>query len=309
MPQTTRPSFEPESVPPGAENIQDGSNRTWVAVIQCPAHFPVELVRLSGHSGVHTAKQILVSKFESVMVNLIYHPELTVDLILRAEVEEPDPDAAEGAGTLHTSADSEYQINGYCQLRKLRRRLLPKVPQRDAPLSQDCILYRAEEGLEVQMASLFPILSPGQRIPHYHPKVNAIAFRYISSVNGAQNSLRIDVVPRDDAPITRTSRLFKTCYTLLDLISKHGWGLLTGYQKRMHHDTVISKESYQDFYQIMKEKHKGLKDTWAESTDATKNVFEVRTPVMSGMVLILCRTLELPHFLCYSGKIHILHLR
>lgn len=209
------------------------------------------------------------------MANLIHHPELTVDLILRAEIEEPDPEATEGVDPFNASAEREYSIRGYCQLQKIRRRLLPKVPERDAPLTQDCVLYRAEEGLEVQLVVLFPILQFGQRMPHYHPKVNAIAFRYLPPVNEDQAFLRIDVVPRDDAPINRTSRLFKTCYTLLDLISKHGWGLMTGYQKRMQHDTVIHKETYQDFYHIMKEKYKGLKDTWAESTDATKNVFEV----------------------------------
>jgi len=45
MPQSsTRPPFEPLPVPVGVDGIEDGANRKWVSVIQCAAHFPVELV-------------------------------------------------------------------------------------------------------------------------------------------------------------------------------------------------------------------------------------------------------------------------
>lgn len=211
------------------------------------------------------------------MINLVYHPELTVDLILRAEIEEPELEMQDRAGHVNASSEREFQINDYYKVRRIRRKLIPKIPERDPALVQDCIFYRAAEGLETQLVALFPLLKAHERIPHYHPKVNAIAFRFVpSSSSDGDSFLRIDLVPRDDIPITRTSRLFKTCYLLLDTIHKHGWGAMTGYQKRMTHDTIIPKETYQDFYHnIMKERHKGLKETWAESTDAIKNVYEV----------------------------------
>jgi tRNASer (uridine44-2'-O)-methyltransferase len=61
---------------------------------------------------------------------------------------------------------------------------------------------------------------------------------------------------------------------LLETISKHGWGKVIGYKKRVIHDTVIDRSEYQDLYLVMRERFKGEVSTWQESTDAQKHVFE-----------------------------------
>ncbi|KAG8832768.1 tRNA(Ser) Um(44) 2'-O-methyltransferase [Serendipita sp. 399] len=174
--------------------------------------------------------------------------------------------------------------------RCIRRRLVPKVPRRDQELEQDCtLLHRVgyPDGMAVVMV---PILEDGETIPHYHPDVAAIAFRYVSRsrISNAeaaddveiQGHVSLDIVPRkfslgnETDTLDTNSRLFKTCKVLLTTVSKHGLGLHNGYVKRVQHDTVIARERYQDLYQEMKEKYKYLKEEWMESTDPTKNVFE-----------------------------------
>ncbi|KIM34369.1 hypothetical protein M408DRAFT_325784 [Serendipita vermifera MAFF 305830] len=228
----------------------------WLGVAQCTAHFPAEL-------------------FEGVMMNLILHAELTVGLVLRTEVV-PLDSSTSTSDTKNIDKSVLYEVPGYTLNQVLRRRLLPKVPERDASLEQDCILYRDDSpDPDVTLVTLFPLLQPGQKMPHYHPDVDALAFRYLPSKHDAAPPLvRVDVVPRNSASRDEGSRLYKTCVTLLEIIDKHGWGLLTGYSKRMIHDTVVPRNTYQDFYHVMKKKYQHLKEEWVESTDAVKNVFE-----------------------------------
>jgi tRNASer (uridine44-2'-O)-methyltransferase len=216
--------------------------------------------------------------------NLIYYPELTIALILRAEIISKD-DRLHWEDLVHNAMDQEEQIKGFISCETVHRKLIPKVPERDAPLRQDCILYRAEDGMDIQLVVFIPKMDPKQRMPHYHPDVKAIAFQYIPSTSDDTSILRIDIPLDDPSAALPSSRLFKTCVVLLDTISKHGWGLFNGYKKRVVHDTIVQKETYQDLYYVMKEKYKYLKDEWMESTDATKNVFEVsRRTIISYLV-------------------------
>ena len=50
---------------------------------------------------------------------------------------------------------------------------------------------------------------------------------------------------------------------------------MTNYKKRVTHDCLVPRESYQDMYLIMRERHKHLVDEWHEVTDPLKHVFEV----------------------------------
>jgi len=51
---------------------------------------------------------------------------------------------------------------------------------------------------------------------------------------------------------------------------------MTNYKKRVIHDVLVPRESYQDLYLIMRERHKHLINTWQEVTDPLKHVFEVK---------------------------------
>jgi tRNASer (uridine44-2'-O)-methyltransferase len=60
------------------------------------------------------------------------------------------------------------------------------------------------------------------------------------------------------------------------MLHKHGSGLVAPvqYAKRVHHDTIVPKEEYQDLYQQLKQKYAWIVEQWKENTDPVKHVFE-----------------------------------
>lgn len=52
---------------------------------------------------------------------------------------------------------------------------------------------------------------------------------------------------------------------------------MTNFKRRVNHDCIVPREEYQDFYLVMRERHKQLVGEWKESTDPLKHVFEVRS--------------------------------
>lgn len=230
-------------------------------------------------------------KFESVVLNLIEHPELTSKLILRAEIlwdsakEGATPGRvptmpADGQASRQPNCFDPPQISGYRHRQTIVRKLCAKVPERDASITQQCFLYDGgSEGCVLVI--LKPNLDPGMKMPFYHPQVGGLAFRYLPSTNEDteveyQGTIHLDLLPLEygTASAQLTERDIRTCTILLETIAKHGWGAHTGYKKRMHHDTVVARNPYQDLYQEMKAKYKHLTSVWAESTDPIKNVFE-----------------------------------
>lgn len=138
-------------------------------------------------------------------------------------------------------------------------------------MEQHCTLYGAHSVANTLV--LTPIVPPGGSLPYYHPPVSHLAFRYLSTT---PPSIRIEVVllSPDDTPTDPGSRLYRTCLALLDALHRYGWGAVTNYKKRVQHDCVVPREAYQDLYLVMRERFKGLVDTWVESTDPLKHVFE-----------------------------------
>lgn len=158
--------------------------------------------------------------------------------------------------------------------RVIHRKLLPRRPGRDASLEQYCSLYAAtaHEDSPPDTLILTPIVPPGGSLPYYHPTVAHLAFRYIIS---DAPTLRMEVVPFPGTPTDMNSRLYRTCLALLDTLDRYGWGAMTNYKKRVIHDCLVPRDTYQDLYLIMRERHKHLVDTWQEVTDPLKHVFEV----------------------------------
>ena len=68
---------------------------------------------------------------------------------------------------------------------------------------------------------------------------------------------------------------------------------MTNYKKRVIHDVLVPRESYQDLYLIMRERHKHLINTWQEVTDPLKHVFEVKLSSLFRYVLNGFRILAL----------------
>ena len=220
-------------------------------------------------------------ELEPVLYELIRNPELTSQLILRAEIQSDDSSMAfsHDENSIRDQEEEE-RICCYTLVRKIRRKLLPRRPDRDLPLLQDCLLYREEESLDIALLVLKPLLHSGQGIPHYHPDVSSLAIRYREGTPESGGVLTIELPPKEASK--GGSRLYNTCVVLLQTVWKHCWGGWTGYKKRVVHDTVVDRATYQDLYWVMRERYKGLVSQWAESTDPVKNVFEVRNAYEGG---------------------------
>ncbi|KAF8589158.1 DUF1613-domain-containing protein [Ramaria rubella] len=229
-------------------------------IICCVAQFPLEL-------------------FETALMTLINHPEYNSSLILRTEIISDqtanvhDPLESSASGTMIPS------LRGYTATRNICRRLLPRRPNRDGPLEQDCTMF-----LSCDAAVSFPstlILTPHPAkdgtLPYYHPAVEHLAFRYLSgdeSTVGGVCHLAIEIIALESVQIDLSSRIYRTCLALLETLDRYGWGAANNYQKRVFHDVLVPRDEYQDLYLLLKERHKSLVDTWHESTDPLKHVFE-----------------------------------
>lgn len=198
------------------------------------------------------------------LLQLIHHPEYNSTLILRSEtIQETGSDFPA----------SVPELLGSIALKNIHRKLLPRRPGRDLGLEQHCTLYGTHAADKViSTVVLTPILNPEVSLPYYHPAVFHIAFRYISA---GDPRLQIEVVSFPETPLDLNSRLYRTCLALLETVHRYGWGACHDYKKRVHHDVLVGREVYQDLYQIMRARYKHLVDTWHESTDPLKHVFEV----------------------------------
>ncbi|KAF9458395.1 hypothetical protein BDZ94DRAFT_1325565 [Collybia nuda] len=247
MTNSTRPRYEPSPYDAAIVTIPalSGDRSTWMPLISCPASFPAEL-------------------FEIAVSQLIHHPEYNSTLILRSDtVAEYNSDFP----------DAIPEIKGLRPVRVVHRKLLPRRPGRDASLEQYCTLYGVVDPDSDPLNTLIltPIVPPGGSLPYYHPTVSHLAFRYIPS---DPPTLRMEVVPLPGTPTDMNSRLYRTCLALLDTLDRYGWGAVTNYKKRVIHDYLVPRDTYQDLYLIMRERHKHLVDTWQEVTDPLKHVFE-----------------------------------
>ncbi|KAJ7462019.1 hypothetical protein FB451DRAFT_1496394 [Mycena latifolia] len=237
----TRPRFEPS---PCSDSLEvPALTSSWLPLISSPADFPLEL-------------------FETAVSQLIHHPEYNSTLILRSDIV---------ADSTSDFPPITPVLDGVVPLRNIHRLLLPRRPGRDAPLEQHCTLYGSDSAADTLI--LTPVVPAGSSLPYYHPAVSHLAFRYIQTT---PPSIRVEVVllSPTDTPTDPGSRIYRTSLSLLDALHRYGWGALTNYKKRVQHDCVIPRETYQDLYLIMRERFKGLVDTWVENTDPLKHVFE-----------------------------------
>lgn len=212
------------------------------------------------------------------MQQLIDHPEYNSTLILRSEtLAESLPEGGEVSQVIP-------RLQGASVVKFTHRRLLPRRPGRDSSVDQHCTTYAVDGHCEASILILTPLLDESGSLPYYHPQVFHIAFRYLpvpasdprDSVSGdASAALQVEVVPFSDVPIGPNARIFRTCLALLETLNRYGWGAMTNYKKRVNHDCIIPREEYQDLYLVMRERHKHLVNTWQESTDPLKHVFEV----------------------------------
>lgn len=233
-----------------------------------------------------------------VMHQLILHPERNSSNILRADI--------------LCESDQASNCPSFRSQTTIRRRILPRRPNLDGALLQDCTTY--DDGAGSGLVVYTPLMPDGSlpsdpaRIPFFHPNVRAIAFafRAQSAVNVAASSsadsgvlgrLVIYIVPfacnADFNAVHHTShRLSRTVLSLLETQAQHSWGSRHNYQKRITHDTLVPREEYMDLYLALKEKHAGrIVAHWVESTDARKHVYE-DIGIATFLILLWEKTVE-----------------
>ena len=260
----------PQTIPP---LVSSSPEEEWVSIVCCPADFPLELVsQRSDHNiaVVHDHPQ-----FQCAIEQLIHHPEYNSTLILRSETLNE---------TSYSDAILASHVEAHRPIRNIHRKLLPRRPGRDAVLEQNCTLYASDTGIYAGIPCtlvLSPLLAPGASLPYYHPTVRHLAFRFVPCTHPI---LRIEAVVLHNTPLDPNSRLYRTALSLLETLHRYGWGAVTRYQKRVKHDCVIPRETYQDLYLVMRERYKHLVSEWKESTDPLKHVYEVIS-IASKMLL------------------------
>jgi tRNASer (uridine44-2'-O)-methyltransferase len=100
---------------------------------------------------------------------------------------------------------------------------------------------------------LTPLLPPDGVLPYYHPTVTHLAFRFIPATTIAPPSteaeaaaLRIEAIPLPGTSLDPGARLYRTCLSLFETLHRYGWGTLTQYKKRVLHDVLVPRETYQE---------------------------------------------------------------
>lgn len=214
--------------------------------------------------------------FMEVMMNLIKNPNINSSWLFRADILHDE----EGNGGFTAPSEAGYDLripsfSGFECKRYMIRKLIPRNTQRDKPLDQTCLVYESSGSEDVQQTLIvyLPHLSNPEDVPFYHPKAKGVGFLHSWNAKESTGTISIHYLYFPDSEIT--TKLTRTALHLLTVISKHGEGKMTGYVKRVHHDVVIPQATFQNRYATLKTKYaKQLIDTWAESTDPLKHVFE-----------------------------------
>lgn len=168
--------------------------------------------------------------------------------------------------------------------------MIPRNPQLDKPISQTCqILTNTDCNTKssTTVVVYIPHVTSVEELPWYHPRVQSLAYVHVwrhsvapdcwseepSTNHRGEISLHFRFFPEEPLPLSQ--RLSRTAYNLLLTMCKHGQGSLEGYEKRVHHDQIVSQKRVQNTYTELKRKHaKRLCDNWVEKTEPSKHVFE-----------------------------------
>ncbi|KAK9495145.1 hypothetical protein V1508DRAFT_411028 [Lipomyces doorenjongii] len=237
-----------------------------------------------------------IEHFEVAMLNLIFHPNINSTSIMRADILY---DSAVGS---HNDADISYDDYAKkekeicCELEKLGifsllsngvecvrikrriiREIIPRNQDKDLSMRQSCLLLSDGAGSSSILYLPHTIESP-ESTPYYHPAVSGILLHYTSTrTHNDVNTLQLlyRLFSPSPEPVALPNRLERTALRLLATAYKHSLGVMNGYQKRVQHDVVIDKVSFQDTYVSLKRRYaRDLVSRWVESTDPKKHVFE-----------------------------------
>ncbi|KAI0476100.1 hypothetical protein GGR56DRAFT_641218 [Xylariaceae sp. FL0804] len=257
---------EPESYPEGTPRlIQDVSGASWIPFFWKECTFGRDI-------------------FLKVMMNHIRNPNLNSSWLFRADIL-VQQELGRGISSQSLSPRPRIVEFDDFQLQKvLIRKLIPRNATRDAPLDQTCLIYENSGTGEMRrcrsMVVYRPHVSSPPEMPFYHPKVQGIAFLHEWDPEHNQGTLSFHYHFFDNHNLEtveerEAEKLKRTGLHLLATLHKHGEGSQAGYVKRVQHDTIIPQVAVQTTYARLKDKYaRQLIQTWAESTDPSKHVFE-----------------------------------
>ena len=229
--------------------------------------------------------------FEEIALELIKNPNLNSSHLFRADIS-CDSKHGELINVASKIDEGSFVVEygvlpGFQVRRRLVRHLIPRNPQIDKSIAQACLLLQSVDAeLEQNLVIYIPHAHRLEELPWYHPAVQSIAYlhtwpRSPSIVRSSDTlpiprgtlSLHYRLFPSQSLPLPE--RLARTSYHLLSTLYKHGQGQLAGYEKRVHHDQLISQQRVQNTYTELKRKHANrLCDNWVEQTEPSKHVFE-----------------------------------
>ncbi|KAI4176888.1 MAG: hypothetical protein LQ343_000745 [Gyalolechia ehrenbergii] len=240
--------------------------------------------------------------FEDVILNLIQNPNVNSSLLFRADIlydsfvaSWNDGGAIGTDGTI-SKEQSKYSVHhegfpGFCLMRTIVRRMIPRNPQLDKPITQTCQIFQSNHNPDLlhTVVIYIPHVESSSEIPWYHPDVQSLAYLHswrtpptqgnqaISSdpPQSPKGNISVHYRPFPEATLPLNDRSLRTAHHLLSTLHKHGQGTLNGYTKRVQHDQIIPQQRVQDTYTRLKAAHaKRLCDHWTEQTNSSKHVFE-----------------------------------
>lgn len=214
--------------------------------------------------------------FSKVMLNLIKNPNINSSWLFRADIllDREGADAhLEGAAPFENQPALPAFESLKCE-RVIVRRMIPRNTQRDPPLEQTCVMYTGVDSDPGRSLVLYlPHFKSEADVPFYHPPVRGIAFLHEWKEAESLGTISIHYVYFDRDSVA--PKVTRTALSLLGMLYKHGEGLVKGYVKRVQHDVLVPQPILQNRYAELKQKHaRTLVETWMESTDPTKHVFE-----------------------------------
>lgn len=229
------------------DTSNQAADSKWIDIISCRAPFAAQ-------------------HFKAALELMLNEPNITSSQILRAEI----------------ISDTSTQQGNRC----LVRNLVPKQPEKDVVVVQRVLLSPIQtHGSQTSMHTEYQALSqysldsatpasPSQ-LPYFYPKVAKFKYSYIGDSCLETGHVVISVLPFETMEsLAVDPRYLRIWERLVKFIHRFGRGMRDGYQKRVHHDQVVDKKTYQDLYYILKNKYKEWVLKWPEETDPSKHVFE-----------------------------------
>ncbi|EFX03196.1 duf1613 domain containing protein [Grosmannia clavigera kw1407] len=235
--------------------------------------------------------------FSAVMDNLIYNPNQLSSWLFRADIVY---ESGKDMGSVSPAPLPVFAGFKLARERVIVRRMIPRNTLRDKPMLQTCLFYESAEAHDVDdtdstshigsgdepvrssLVIYLPHVDCAAEMPFYHPMVQGVAFlhQWQSMASTGTLSMHFSFFPPAAIQPGLEKKgshaiLARVALNLLNTVHKHGHGKASGYVKRVHHDRLVTQARVQDRYTYLKEKHaRRLVDSWQETTDPAKHVFE-----------------------------------